>query len=141
MRTLARCRLITEPTARLACFDAAAAQLQDAVSTGQVTMLDREGVRQTKRSLFGFTLPRVGLFGRSDGEPEFTEIDTTIARVLPLGFGKYELMLKDGARWQTTDALASPPRSGSAVRIRKATLGSYFINVNGRRGVKGRRIG
>ena len=141
LRALADCRKEADAGRRLACYDAAAAKLDADVSSGQLTVLDREGVQRTKRSLFGFQLPRVGLFGRDDRQPEFQEIDTIIARVVPLGYGKYELVLDDGARWQTTDTLPSAPRSGAKIRIRRASLGSYFINVDGRRGVKGRRTG
>lgn len=141
VRALTECRAITDAGARLACYDRAAAALAAAVASGQAVVLDREGVQRTKRALFGFQLPRVGLFGSDDDRPEFQRIETIVARVVPLGYGKYEFVLEDGARWQSTDTVPFAPRSGSKIRISKAALGSYFINIDGRRGVKGRRVG
>lgn len=140
VRDLGKCRAISDDTARLACFDVAAAQLDAAVTTKALTILDREGVRETKRSLFGFSVPSVGLFKRSD-EPDFTEINATISRVIPLGYDKFEFVLEDGARWQTTDSMRYPPRKNGTIRIRKGALGAYFLSVNGDRGVKGKRVG
>ncbi len=141
---IAKCRGIGEAMARLACFDAASARLDAAVSSKQLTVLDREGVRQTKRSLFGFSLPAIGLFGRGNEKieaPEFSEIDTVIKQVLPLGHDKYEFVLEDGAHWVTTDAMPFRPKAGVKIRIKKAAMGSFFVSVEGQRTVKGRRVG
>lgn len=141
-REISRCRTIPDTGSRLACFDAVAARFEAAVAAKQLTILDAEGVRRTKRSLFGFSLPSVGIFGRNDNAPEFTEIDTTIRGVAALGYGKYEFRLDDGARWQTTDAMQGrSPRTGDKILIRKASLGAYFIRVGSGRVVKGKRVG
>lgn len=145
LRALSSCRAITAADARLACFDAAAERVEAAIRTREVTVMDREGLRETRRSLFGFTLPRIELFGGQPGsaadEPEFTEIHATAKRFIPAGFGKYELILDDGSRWTTSEPLGLPPRDGTKVRIRKGTLGAYFLTVGTQRSVRGRRIG
>ena len=143
IRDIGKCRAIPAAEARLACFDAAASRLDAAVEKKELTILDREGVKQTKRSLFGFSLPRIGLFGGKDENepPEFTEINTTIKRVVDQGYGNYVLVLEDGAQWRTTEPLRRSPRIGDAVTIKKGLLGSYLINVRGLRGAKGLRIG
>ncbi len=138
------CQKIPAAPARLACFDAAAAALEAAVTSKQLTVLDREGVRRTKRSLFGFTLPRIGLFGRPDERneaTEVTEINAKLQQVSALGNGKFRLTLDDGSKWQTNDSLNFPPSPGEAIHIKKAALGSYYLKIENSRGVKGMRIG
>ena len=137
------CRAIADSASRLACFDKAAAELQQALDRKTLTVLDREGVRQTKRSLFGFALPSIPLFNRSDEtkRDEFTEIETTAAQVRSIGNGKFEFTLPDGAHWQTTDPSPMEPKIGTKLRIKKAALGSYFLFADHERPVRARRIG
>lgn len=143
VEAVAQCRAVTDPAARLACFDKAAAQLQQALDHKTLTVLDREGVRQTKRSLFGFALPAIPLFGRSDEtkRDEFTEIETTASQVHGIGNGKFEFVLPDGAHWQTTDPSPMDPKPGVKLRIKKGALGSYFMFVDHERPVRARRVG
>ena len=53
---------------RLACFDRAAGSLLAARDSGEVRVVDREEVQETRRGLFGFTLPKLGIFGAGDDE-------------------------------------------------------------------------
>src|SRR5438309_6977723 len=57
-----RCRQITDPTQRLACFDGAANALVKATASGDVSVVDRGEVRKVRHSLFGFSLPKVPFF-------------------------------------------------------------------------------
>lgn len=139
---VARCRTIGEAAARLACFDAAAARLEAAVNEKQITVLDREGVRRTRRSLFGFSLPSIGLFGGGkEDRDEVKEVDGVVRQVQSLPNGRYELVLEDGARWQTTEPTRWAPEAGAKVHIERASLGSYWIAVERARTVRGRRVG
>ncbi len=144
---LAACRAIGGNAERLACFDKAAAALLSAKDDGQVVILDREGMRRAKRRVFGFQLPRLGLFGdgRDDegkGEPEVKEIDSTITRVVAAGGGTYILGLADGSTWQTTEGRTNfVPRRDEAVKIEVGILGSYNLKVAGsNRSVKAKRV-
>ncbi|SEJ63829.1 hypothetical protein SAMN05428950_102346 [Sphingomonas sp. OV641] len=144
LQSFSQCRTITAPDQRLACFDKAAASLAQAVEAKEVRILDKEDVRRTRRSLFGFTLPRVGLFDEDEEEAkkeEFTEINTTVASARSLQNGRAEIRLNgdDGAVWQTTEAMTFPPKAGDKIRIRRGAIGSYFINVGGR-SVRGMRV-
>ena len=60
-----------------------------------------------------------------------------------LGYGKYAIVLDSGARWQTTEPVnyGPTPAAGRAIKIKKGTLGSYFISIDGGRAVKGMRTG
>lgn len=137
LQSFAQCRSIAASDERLACFDKAAGALEQAVKTKEVRILDKEDVKRTRRSLFGFTLPRVGIFGErdEDGEKEeFTEINTTVSSARQLPNGRVELRLTDepDAVWQTTEGMTFPPKQGDKIRIRKGAIGSYFITVGGR---------
>ena len=56
------CRSETDPQARLQCFDRTSGALATAAQSGAVVVVDREEVRRTRRSLFGFSLPRLPFF-------------------------------------------------------------------------------
>jgi hypothetical protein len=136
------CREIDSPEARLACYDKAAGALTDALAQKELVVLDRQQVRETRRSLFGFSLPRLALFGGGDGDdgrddPE--EIGTQIRSLRSLGYGKWVIGLPDGARWQTTDAVQSGIGVGQPITIKKAALGGYFIRF-GIRSVRAVRV-
>lgn len=129
---------------RLACYDRAAAALDRAVEAKEVTLIDKQEVRRTRRGLFGFTLPRIGIFSDEENEEEegFAELNTTVASVRTVENGRVEFRLGDGSEavWRTTDAVAFPPKPGTAVRIRKAALGSYLVKFGKDRIVRGTRI-
>src|SRR5690348_11471763 len=59
---LVECRKIADPAARLQCYDAGVDNLNAAVKSGSIVVVDREDVRKTRRSLFGFTLPKLPFF-------------------------------------------------------------------------------
>lgn len=146
VESLSRCQGITAPDARLACFEAAASAIKAAVKAKDVTILDRQDVRKARRSLFGFSVPHIPLFGGGDrdGGPksdDFAELNTTIASVRSLDNGRIELKLvESGAVWMTTDPMAFPPKVGAKVRIRQGAMGNYFIAISGERSVRGVRV-
>ena len=145
---LRACRAIAANPERLACFDTVAGQLLSAADEGDLSVVDREEVRKTRRKLFGFSLPDLGIFGHGDKARDKDEADeieilnTTIAGSRPSRDG-LEITTAEGAVW----LIESPPRRlfspkpGQPVEFRKGTLGSYFIRINNQAGVKGKRIG
>ena len=145
IRGLAACRTIGDNAQRLACFDREAAALVASVEKNETVLLDKQEVRKTKRSLFGFSLPRLPFFGGDKDpdrdEPEFTQIETPIKSVRSLGYGKFRFTVDDGALWETTEGINAFPKPGEKVLIKKGALGSYFIKFEGSRSVKGRRVG
>lgn len=131
-----RCRQIVASDARLACFDAAATELERSVRANDIRIVDRADVRKARRSLFGLTVPDAALLG---GKPEdereaFTEINSTVASARVNATGRGDIVLADeGAPvWQTTDPMRLAPKPGTPVRVRKGTMGGYFLNVAGR---------
>jgi len=148
LQSLSRCRAVAAADARLDCFDKATAALESAVQSKSVTILDQKDIRDARRSLFGFTLPRLGLFGagqdRGSDEAkreDFDELNTTIASIRPIANGRIELRLADqDAVWVTTDPMPFPPRAGAKIRIRKGAVGNYFLAIAGQRSVRGVRL-
>lgn len=136
---LTTCRTIKASADRLACYDEAVAQLQQSISTRKIVILDRDEVRRTRRSLFGLTVSDIPFLGR-DGDGDI-EINTTIAAARPLQEGKWQLRLAEGGVWNMleTRGYAAPPRAGQSVRIRKAAMGSYLMNIANQRAIRVRR--
>jgi hypothetical protein len=146
--SLRTCQAITDNAERLACFDKAVGTIVAASDSDDLRIVDREEVRETRRKLFGFSLPDLGIFGRSKGAdrdaPEEEGLDvlqTTITSVRPTGTG-YILTTAEGAKWQIDNVprrLLSP-KPGQSLEIRSAALSAYFLRINGQGGVKGRRV-
>ena len=139
-----QCRTITDPQERLACYDREVPALAAAEQTNEIRVVDRQQMRQTRRSLFGIALPDLGgVFGGSDGDEEGgNEINATIQSARADGYGKWTFVLDDGARWQQIDTrnLSSDPRPGQPIRIRRAAMGSFLANVNRQIAIRVRRI-
>ncbi len=137
---LLACRAIAGEAERLACFDKAAAAIDSAVSNKELVVFDKEGVRKTKKGLFGFGIPNLGIFGDDDDTVEIKQVDGVIA-----GLGRtvdgFIFRLQDGSRWVQTDAkvIVIDPRIGDKVLIKKGALSSYILSVNKQPGVKVRR--
>ena len=110
-RNLLNCRTITDNAARLACFDKAAAALEQA---------------QTARTL---------VFGDEDAFPRFegTELKGKIVEVRPNRAGQYVLTMPDGTRWLHTEwtKFMFDPKAGDTILIRKGLTGSYRASTRG----------
>lgn len=145
---LRACQAISVDTERLKCFDTVSRSLLNAAEDGDLSVVNREEVRKTRRKLFGFTLPDLGIFGRSDKAREKDKLEeievlsTTVASSRRSQDG-IEVTTAEGAIW----LIPSPPRRlmtprpGQSVELTKGSLSSYFIRINGQGGVKARRIG
>lgn len=145
LKALEACRAISDNAQRLACYDREAGALLQSVERKETVVLDKQEVRKTKRSLFGFTLPKLPFFGggKEDDkeEAEFTQIEAPIKTVRPIGYGKFRFTLDEGAVWETTEGINAFPKPGQKVVIKKGLMGSYFIRFEGARSVKGMRVG
>lgn len=140
---LVRCRALADDAARLQCFDAAAANLQQAAERRELVVVDRQQVRESRRRLFGLALPRLPIFG-GDGDDEEDEIDSIesqVASASQIEFGRWLVRLEDGSTWVQTDneILAGRPRPGQPVRVSRAALGTFMMRVNNQPGIRVRR--
>ena len=140
LTALEDCRAEPDSTARLACYDAAVAELLGAAGSGDVRLVAREEIEQTRRGLFGFSMPKLGLFGGGDDDGQDT-LQSTITRVRPVGRQGYELTIAEGSVWQVSNpSRRFRPEVGDEVELERAALGSFWVRVNGRMGEKGRRV-
>lgn len=134
------CRKLSDASARLACFDTSVAALEQANAQKTVVVISEEKVAETRRGLFGFSLPRLGLFRDDKQDEGLKELVTTIAAVRG-GDGAWVFTLEDGAVWQQTDGVfLRKPKAGQAITIRRAALGSYMGRVEDGLGFRIKRI-
>lgn len=132
---LVACKDVKDAMARLACYDEKVAALQTAQSSNQVVIADREQVREARRGLFGLTLPRIKLFGDDSDEGDgVSELSAVIQTAQRAGYGKWFFVLEDGAKWVQTDStrIYPYPKAGSEIVIKRAALGSFTAQVDGR---------
>lgn len=139
IQRLLACRSVTDNAARLACFDRETQAVAGAFSGGDIVALDREKVRSTRRTLFGFHVPTLGnVFG---GE-ELQQVEGVVADVGMNRDGGYLIALQDGAKWSQTDdrPIALEPQRGDKVTIKKGAFGNYFLSVGKQPGIKVERV-
>ena len=84
IQALSACRGVADEKARLACYDEASARLAEAVESKELVVLDRQEIKQTRRSLFGFSVPNIPLF-RGEGGEQSSKLETAIAGASSLG--------------------------------------------------------
>ena len=140
IQELYACRDIADASARLACFDREVGELSAADQAREITFTDRETAKKARRGLFGFSFPKLGgIFGGD--EDEVKEIETTIRTVSTDRSGKYILGMEDESVWMQIDTTHLPrqPKTGQKVKIRVATMGSYFATVEGGRAMRMKR--
>lgn len=136
------CRSIEAPAERLSCYDRTVATLDVAETKKDIVVMDRAAVGKTRRTLFGLTLPRLDIFGGGDDEDDaLSEIEAKVQSASRDRNSRWLIRLEDGALWRQVDSkdIGRPPRAGSQVRIRRAALGSYFMNIDGQIAIRARR--
>lgn len=141
LKSLFDCRAIVADAERLACYDAAVGKVNAAEKTGEVIIVDRQEARAARRQAFGLDLSALSILDRSEEKTEIDRVLGEVASVRQGGDGRWTVVLTDGAVWKQVDdaALGKPPRKGSKVEVRKASMGSYFMNIDGQRAVRARR--
>ncbi|KUR72240.1 hypothetical protein AQZ52_02860 [Novosphingobium fuchskuhlense] len=125
------CRTLTSDSERLACYDRSVAALAAARDKADIVVADRATIRETKKGLFGFTLPKLKLFGAAENDgDDVKEIESTITAVRRTADGLAIFTLADGARWKQTDGGATFAKPGIGIRIKRGTLGSYLASID-----------
>lgn len=139
---LLRCRSISDETQRLACYDAKTAAMDEAEKKDELVLVDTASMKEAKRGLFGFTVPKLKIFGNDKKEQEKFELVAKIDSAFQTGHGQWTIILDDGARWTQTDsqAMIRSPAKGMEIKIREAAMGSYFANIAGQRAIRMRRV-
>lgn len=137
------CRTQSDESARLRCYDAAVGELAAAMTAGDVVLVDRQGMRETRRSLFGLSLPKLPFFRGDDSqEEEVDEIEAKIQSASVDRQNKWTVVLDSGAVWRTTEPSRGfkQPEPGKAVTLKKGTMGGYWLRLEGERALRALRV-
>jgi len=145
VKAVQACQSVPEDSARLACYDKAATALVTANNQGDIAIVDKNQVRQARRSLFGFSLPRMPFFsgskmGSADEEPK--RLESTLASFRPIANGFFGFTLTEPqSTWETTEGSSLyEPKIGSKVTIERGSFGSYYAEIGGQQWVHVRRV-
>lgn len=137
---LTKCTAIAADPDRLACFDRAVKTVVEGQRSKAFVVVDKAEVQRAKRSLFGFSLPSIKLFGSGDDEQALKELTAVMRSSVQLPGGLIRFELDDGGVWETTEQVMLAPRKGDRVTIKAGTLGSYVATAPGRRSARVRRL-
>jgi hypothetical protein len=141
LQAVLNCRVASDPTPRLACFDDSVAKLAQAEASGQIVVVDREQVRAVRREAFGFNLPKLSIFDRGEKPDQIDRVSLAVESAHQNGDGKWIITVEGGGVWRQTDAeRLAPPEKDAKAEIRKAALGSYFMSIDGRRSIRVERV-
>jgi len=138
VKAVVDCRKITDSTQRLACFDAAVANLDDAQAKGDVVTMDRAQRQSLRKETFGFALPSLAIFDKGASKEEVSNLTLKVTRVSHDAQGHWLITLEGDQLWRQTDSevLARDPRPGSTALIQKGALGSFTMKLDGQPTIK-----
>lgn len=141
LQRLVDCRKLAEDASRLACFDAAVGAVDQAEASGDIVVVGRDQARAARKQAFGFNIPTLSIFERGERAEDLDRVSEEITRGYRQSDGKWTIELVGGAVWTQSDSepLNKAPRPGSKAEIRRATMGSYFVNIDGQRALRMRR--
>jgi hypothetical protein len=157
LEAVGRCAAIADDHARLACYDAAAPRVKDALAVPPAALPDnRPPTTEEQRSWFGFDLG--GLFGAAPAqqttaaqfgndklpathakeETAAAEVDSITAGVTDVAFtpfGKFIVFLDNGQVWRQIEgdsdhAVFKRPAKANRVTIGRGFIGSYNLTLN-----------
>ena len=136
------CRTIADPSQRLACYDGAVGKMDQAEKSGDIVVVDRDQVREARKEAFGFEMPHFNFFERGEKPEQVDKVSGVVAEAHVTRDGKWFVTLEDGANWVQVDseAVYNAPRKGTKVEIRKAAMGSFFMNLDGQRAIRAHRV-
>lgn len=137
VKSLSACRSIADGAQRLACYDKAAAGLDEAEQRGDVVVIDRAQAAAAHREAFGLHVPSLDFVAKALAPGEMDRVSGVVQSARADASGRWTFALEDGAVWRMIDGdLLRPPHPGSKVSIRRAALGSFMMNVDGQPGVR-----
>ena len=146
LSAIAACRAVPADQ-RLACYEQTSAALIAARDSRQIRIVDRETVQRAKRSLFGFSLPHLNLFGtgkedpRAESDTDVKEITGTVTAVQQASYGMWTFSLAESGVWQSiSESPTFEPRKGDTITIKAGVLGHYTARVGSGRAVDVKRV-
>lgn len=137
---LLACRSIAENDRRLACFDSEAQTAAAAQKKGDVVVLSKEELKETRRSLFGFLLPKFSVRGLRMDEPDVDRIETTLIAARSVGYHWSFTLADNGGTWETTENIDVRPKAGDKAKIKKGLMGGYMGTIGSSNLIRMRRV-
>jgi hypothetical protein len=138
------CIGMTDPQARLACYDAAVGQLKQAQSTGDVAVVSRADVQKAEKDQFGFSSPPQAAIIAGAGAPaaDLDNVKVTIMAATKRADGKFRFTLDNGQVWDQTDTVRVRmlPDTPFAGEVSKGALGSFFLKPADKTAVRVKRV-
>ena len=134
------CRSVREDSKRLACFDSQSGNLAAAQEKGDVVLLSKQELKDTRQSLFGFVLPKFSLRGLRMDEPDIDRVDSTVRAAHPVGYNWSITLDGDAGTWETTESIDVRPKPGDRARIKKGLVGGFLGTIGSSNVVRMRRI-
>lgn len=131
------CRAVVGEKDRLACYDRTVEAMVAARAADELVVTDRTTIDDTRKKLFGITLPGLKLLGK---EAPLAELESQVRELGQDVNRKWVFTLTDGARWKQVDTRVISPAKGDPIRIRRAALGSYMANVGSARAIRVMRV-
>ncbi|WP_184001364.1 hypothetical protein [Stakelama sediminis] len=133
------CRKIADSDQRLACYDRTVGALDAAQKKDEVYIVDRDQVHKARKSLFGFSLPKIKLFGGD--KDQIDHITTIVTGISHDQNNRMIFTVKGGAKWhQIGDRVVVGVRPGTQVTIKTAAFGSYFADFKGSSSMRVQRV-
>lgn len=140
------CADIADSAQRLACFDAAVSGLRKDVAGGDVTVLSREQLRQADEQQLGARPSTVSAAvaaaaGKTVEDKPDVRVKLPVRAITTGPDGKLRVLLENGQLWRQTDdqpvqRLGDGPWTAE---IRPAVMGTFFMNIDGKRAIRVRR--
>lgn len=134
------CRSILDGTKRLACFDGQSEAVAAAQKKGDVVVLSKQDLKETRRTLFGFSLPKFSLRGIRMDDPGIDKLEATVAAVRPTGYYWSITLDQESGTWETTEPLNRQPGKGDKAVIKRAMLGGYLGTIGNSNLVRFKRV-
>ena len=141
-QSLLDCKTKNDSAERLACYDAAVGAFAGAEQKGDIVVVDREQAKAVRRQAFGFAIPTLSMFDKTEKPEEIDQMTGVVKRAYRGGDGKWVFELTGGAIWQYYDAadLGRQPKKGGKVEVRKGAVGGYFLSLDGQSGARAKRL-
>ena len=131
------CRGVADNAARLACYDAAAANIGQAEEKGDIVVIDRAQAQKAHREAFGLHVPSLDFVTKALKPEEVDQIRARVTSARADAYGKWTFVLEDGAVWrQIAGDLLRDPKAGSTVEIKRGAIGSFKMSVDGQPTIK-----
>lgn len=145
------CTTIEDNDTRLACYDQAAGRIQKDEEKGDLTAISREQADEVRRESFGFSLPSIPrIFDRETNSQsskedkakpkKINEIELAVKSIRKDPYGKVIVTMENGQVWrQTTTDVTFRKKKADIAEIRKGSLGSYFMKLDGSKAMRAKR--